>query len=145
MPDFSLSRRALLALGPALGLGLAGCALADAPGEPPELYGAWLAEDIDGGGVIDYAQTTLELSPQGPAVGSTGCNRYSGPVEIKGDRISFGMIVATQRGCVEALMNQEMKFLRALERAQTFRILAQERKLLLLDGQGRTLVRLASM
>lgn len=141
----SFSRRAFLLLGPAFGLGLAGCALADAPGDAPAPYGVWLAEDIDGGGVIDYAQTTLELSLQGPAIGSTGCNHYSAPVEIAGERISFGMIVATQRGCVEALMDQERKFARALERVQAFRILPRERKLLLLDAQGRVLVRLSSM
>jgi len=38
--------------------------------------GSWLAEDIGGGGAIDRLQTTLEITADGKAFGSGGCNRY---------------------------------------------------------------------
>ena len=119
--------------------------VASAPeGEAATIAGPWLAEDIEGGGVIDNAQTTLEIA-DGRVFGRGGCNRYSGSAEIDGDKISFGMIVATQIGCVEAVMNQEMKFIEALGRVASFRIDDQQRKLFLIDAEGQEIVRLAEM
>lgn len=109
-----------------------------------EVYGSWLAEDIEGGGVIDNAQTTLEIGRDGRAGGHGGCNSYGGEVTIDGDRISFGRMAATMMACAEAVMNQEGKFHDALGRVVSFRIDPDQRKLLLLDEDGKTLIRLAS-
>lgn len=114
-------------------------AAADSP------VGTWLAEDILGGGVIDNAQTTLEIAADGRAFGRGGCNSYGGTATIDGDKLSFSPIVATQMACAEALMNQEQKFFDALGRVAAFRLVPAEQKLLLLDAEGETLVRLAAM
>lgn len=110
--------------------------VAAAPVPALSLYGAWLAEDIGGGGVIDRAQTTLEIAPDGAVTGSGGCNRYSGPATIDGEKLSFGMMVMTNKGCVEALMNQEMKFHETLLKVASYSIDPLRKKLSLLDGQG---------
>jgi putative lipoprotein len=114
-------------------------AAADSP------VGTWLAEDILGGGVIDNAQTTLEIAADGRASGRGGCNSYGGTATIDGDKLSFSPVVATQMACAEALMNQEQKFFDALGRVAAFRLVPAEQKLLLLDAEGETLVRLAAM
>lgn len=108
-------------------------------------YGTWLAEDIDGGGVIDNAQTTLILSPEGKTGGRGGCNAYTGDHQLAGDKLSFGGIAATMMACPEALMNQEQTFFRALGEVQSWRVDAGTGKLELLDGSGKTLVVLSPM
>ncbi len=117
---------------------------------PPEQeavtpVGSWLAEDILGGGVIDNAQTTLTIAEDGAVSGRGGCNSFGGTARISGETIEFGQLISTQMACAEALMNQEQKFFDALGRAASFRLVPEERKLLLLDAEGAELVRLAAM
>lgn len=49
----------------------------------------WLAEDIQGGGVIDTAQTTLLVDSDGTVSGSGGCNRFMSKAVISGSSISL--------------------------------------------------------
>lgn len=76
----------------------------------------WLAEDIQGGGVIDTAQTTLMVDSDGTVSGSGGCNRFMSKATISGSNISFGEIGSTYMQCPPALMNQERKFLDVLSK-----------------------------
>ncbi|MGB3446745.1 MAG: YbaY family lipoprotein [Xanthobacteraceae bacterium] len=107
--------------------------------------GKWLAEDILGGGVIDRLQTTLEIAADGTVSSHGGCNRYRGRVSITGESISFSPLASTKMACTPAAMAQEQKFHQALEKTRTFRINARERKLILRDGNGATVARLAKM
>lgn len=109
------------------------------------LAGAWLAEDIAGGGVIDNLQTTLEIAADGKVSGNGGCNRFSGSASIDGDKISFGDLASTMMACTEAAMDQEMKFHAALAAAHTFRIDAEQRKLFLSDAAGKVVAQFSSM
>lgn len=108
------------------------------------LYGRWLAEDIEGGGVIDRAQTTLEIAQDGAVHGSGGCNRYSGSAKIDGDKLAFGALASTNMACAEALMNQEGKFHAALAKVASFSIDQEKSKLTLMDADGKALVILAA-
>jgi heat shock protein HslJ len=94
----------------------------------------WLTEYIDGNGVIDDAQTTLEFIEPTRAGGRGGCNRYSAAVEIEGSSIRFGDAVATRMACVPALMDQETRFFVALRGVRSFRV--RDEKLQLLDDSG---------
>jgi putative lipoprotein len=85
------------------------------------LAGAWLAEDIKGGGVIGNAQTTIAFDAGNRVHGSGGCNRFSGSATVAGDKLTFGPLAATRMMCAEALMDQEGKFLGALEACRSFR------------------------
>jgi heat shock protein HslJ len=81
----------------------------------PQLEGVtWVAEDIDGRGVIDNLQSTLLLE-HGRAAGNAGCNRYTGQAEAGAGTLRFGAMAATRMMCPPAVMDQESRFLQALE------------------------------
>lgn len=112
---------------------------------PTAPTGRWLAEDIDGGGVIDRLQTVLEIADDGSVSGSGGCNRMTGKAVISGNDISFGPIGSTNMACTPAAMDQERKFFAALRRARSWSIHAGMRKLALLDADGKPLVTFTEM
>lgn len=87
-----------------------------------KLVGKWLAEDINGGGVVDIAQSTVEIGEDGSVTGNTAVNRYGGKANIVGQKIEFGSISTTRRAGPPALMDQESKFTMALESVVSFRI-----------------------
>lgn len=107
--------------------------------------GKWLAEDIDGGGVIDRLQTTLEIRDDGIVNGMGGCNRYAGSVKIDGNAIKFLPMASTRMACSAAVMRQEGKFHNTLEKIRTWRIDQAQKKLLLFDGGGFEMMRLSRM
>ncbi|SEB65596.1 putative lipoprotein [Nitratireductor aquibiodomus] len=109
------------------------------------LFGEWLVEDIDGGGVMDRLRSTLTLSEDGAVSGSGGCNRFRGNVKVEGASIRFTLLASTNMACSPAAMNQEQAFLKALERARRFEIHQTFRKLVLLDEEGKAILRLAEM
>lgn len=111
---------------------------------PPRLRrGSWLAEDINGGGVIDRSQITLQFSADGKVTGTGGCNRYMGQATVKGDAITFGPMAATRMACTPAVMDQENKFHAALETVRSWRIAQGE--LFLRDGDGNVVLRFTTM
>jgi heat shock protein HslJ len=103
----------------------------------------WIAEDINGGGVIDYAQTTLLIKTDGSASGSGGCNRFTAKATIAGSKITFKPAAATRMMCAPAVMDQEQKFLSVLERTRSFAIESDTGKLFLHDEAGKIIARLA--
>jgi heat shock protein HslJ len=108
------------------------------------IVGKWLAEDIAGGGVLDSVQTTLEVSNDGTVSGSTAVNRYGGKASIDGNKITLGQLVMTRRAGPPALMDQESKFVAALEKVASFQV--DDAGLLnLLDAEGKNLVRFSKL
>ncbi len=105
-----------------------------------KLFGKWLAEDIAGGGVIDNAQSTLEISDDGSVSGSTAVNRYGGKAKVEGQNIAFGPLAMTRRAGPPALMDQETRFTQALEKVIQFRI-EDTGLLYLLDAGGKAILR----
>jgi heat shock protein HslJ len=84
---------------------------------------AWVLEDLAGAGVVERDRATLEFDDAGRASGNGSCNRFSGPVTLSGDRISFGPLMSTKMACVEdALTAQEMKYLEALGAAERYAV-----------------------
>lgn len=111
---------------------------------PAAPTGKWLAEDIDGGGVIDRLQTTLEIRADGIVTGMGGCNRYAGSANIDGSAIKFLPMASTRMACSAAVMRQESRFHATLEKVGAWRIDEQKRKLILLDKGGFVVMVLAS-
>jgi heat shock protein HslJ len=109
-----------------------------------QIVGNWLAEDIAGKGVVDNAQSTLEVKADGTVGGSTAVNRYGGTAKIGDQKIEFGPLAMTRRAGPPALMDQETKFTDALTRAVGFRI--EENGLMyLMDATGQVLVRFSRL
>lgn len=119
-----------------LGLALAGCvAKADieqaktaVKGEVPVIRGSleggpWVAEDINGGGVMDNARVDISFDPgdagTSAVYGRSGCNRFKGSWKQDGSTIRLGPLASTMMACPPALMDLERKFLGALEAATT--------------------------
>lgn len=117
----------------------AGCSLMEpnSPSTPKVdlVGGTWVLEDIDGQGVVDNAQSTLEFDTGGKVAGRGGCNRYSGTVDVKGASIIVGQLISTKMACAPALMDQETKFLSAMQAARTYKM-TEENKLVLSDASG---------
>ena len=67
--------------------------------------------------------------------GSTGCNRYQGGYQLKGNQLQIGAIATTRMACVENLMQQEKAYLKALETMQSYTLTA-EGKLEIRYGQN---------
>jgi putative lipoprotein len=112
---------------------------------PDLLSGRWLAESILRRGVIDDLQTMIEITSDGKVTGSGGCNRISGKVTVTGSQISFGPMISTKMACAPAIMDQESKFLSALGDTRLWRIDEQRDKLILVDANGLTVLRLIRM
>jgi putative lipoprotein len=88
---------------------------------PTGLVGtAWRLEDLAGAGVIDNAQATLEFLDGGKIAGRGSCNRFFGTVEISGSSLRLGPIGSTKMACATAVMDQETKYLKALQDAERF-------------------------
>jgi heat shock protein HslJ len=74
-----------------------------------------------------FANDTLRVA------GSGGCNRVTGGFDIDGDRLCFSRMAATMMACPDG-MEQERRFLGALEHVERYRIRGSH--LELLDAEG---------
>jgi heat shock protein HslJ len=81
---------------------------------------SWVLQDLGGAGVIDAARATLEFPEAGRVAGRGSCNRFFGSVEISDDRISFSQLGSTEMACIGAAMDQEIKYLKALQSAERY-------------------------
>ena len=79
----------------------------------------WLLEDL-AGDAADRGQATLTFPEAGKVAGNGSCNRFFGSAEINGDAIKLGALGSTRMACPEAVMNQESKYLEALQAAERF-------------------------
>ena len=81
--------------------------------------------------------TTISASfgTDGKLSGTAGCNTYSSDYTVDGDQISIGPALTTRMFCAEeGVMEQEMAYLQALEKAATYKI--EGEVLTLFDAQG---------
>ncbi len=99
----------------------------------------WLAEDIGGRGVVDNVRTAITIGAGGEVTGSGGCNRLRGVAQTDGSSLTFGTMATTRMMCPPAVMDQEGKFLRALDLTREFRLDGPYLKFL--DRDGAALVR----
>ncbi len=104
---------------------------------------AWQAEEVEGTGVLDRAPSTIVFDAGLRIAGRAGCNRYFGTFEQSGDAVTIKPAGSTRMACPPDVMDQEGKFLSALEAVKTAR--REAGKLLLLDGGGRVRMRLVSI
>ncbi|MCA9075856.1 MAG: heme-binding protein [Planctomycetaceae bacterium] len=105
------------------------------------LFRKWLVEDIQGRGVVDNAQTTIQFSKDGSITGDTGINRYmaKATIEVHEIEIEPGPVTTRAAG-PPALMDQETQFLATLSKVNSYHI--DEHGLLhLLDEDSKPVLR----
>lgn len=135
----SLNQRVLPAM---LALAVfAGCATNEHA--PPQQLAAtaWLAEDIDGKGVVDRVRSTLEFFDRQLAGGNLGCNPYTTTYFADASGLRFGLIASTRKACPQAVMEQEARFSSALEATRGLRF-DSTGALMLLDADGKVRAKL---
>ncbi|MFW2404418.1 MAG: YbaY family lipoprotein [Gammaproteobacteria bacterium] len=103
------------------------------PTPPPPLFEThWKLISIDEQPVVTKAppeDARLTLAAEsGQAAGYTGCNRFSGSLEVDGDRLTLGPLASTRRACIDT-MELETAFLAALARVDRYQIIEQELRL----------------
>jgi heat shock protein HslJ len=107
----------------------AGAVLATFAPQPSGLAGtAWQAVAVNNGreavtGLVAGSRITLRFEPEGRARGSGGCNSYSAPYTLEGERLRFGPAITTRMACArpEGVMAQESAWLGALRTVATAR------------------------
>ena len=86
--------------------------------DPNTLQGSeWVLEDLAGRAVEDRVQSTIVFKTKDQLIGWGGCNRYFTSIRSEGRSIAIGPIGATRRICPAVVMDQERRFLKALEKA----------------------------
>jgi heat shock protein HslJ len=114
--------------------GITGCASTMAAPGKSNLMGAWTVEYIGERPVIDSSPAFIEFAEEGRAGGNASCNRFTGVYVLSGSSMSFSNMASIKKMCFPALMEQETRFLAALERVAKVQI--QNGLLVLLDVKG---------
>ncbi len=107
-------------------------------GEDAEIAGpTWNLTELQGSAPIDGTSIDLTITEDGVS-GTSGCNRYMGPVTVDGNQLTLGPdLASTMMACAEDVMAQETEYLEALSSVTTYEISGDE--LLLMDS-GATVV-----
>ena len=89
------------------------------------------------GGVVSVmlnTAITANFGTGGRLTGNAGCNDYSAPYQTEGDKITIGLADMTMKACEQAVMDQEMQYLAALQTAATYRIDGSKMEMRTADG-----------
>jgi heat shock protein HslJ len=82
----------------------------------------WILEDLGGTGVLDRVQATLSFPKDYVSTekisGNGSCNRFMGSAKVVAGVIEVGPLATTQMACVPAVMDQETRYLKALQAAE---------------------------
>ncbi len=128
----------------AAGCLLVGCV--SAPKEAATLLGIdWKLLEVDGKPITtnpDQQPTLLLDSEGGHAAGSGGCNSYNAAFTQDETTLRLSPAMASKRGCAAEVNQLEMAFFQALSKVASQRI--DKGQLLLLDGEGKLLMRLGA-
>jgi heat shock protein HslJ len=80
----------------------------------------WVLEDLAGSGVVTGVRATLSFPEAGKIAGNGSCNRFFGASEIAGTEIKFTGLGFSRMACPEPILNQETKYLNALQAAERY-------------------------
>lgn len=85
---------------------------------------------------LETAAPTLTIGRDGQATGSTGCNRFTGPVRVGDSTITFGPLVTTPTACSDELAAIDETVRRVLDGEVTYSVDGPTMRLLRADGTG---------
>ncbi len=101
----------------------------------------WLALDIDGTPVKNKTESTINFEDATRVTGSGGCNRFFGAVKLSGETLLVEPLGTTRMACPDTIMNQEHRFLKALESVRRYRVDDATDLLYLFNEQGKPILR----
>ncbi|MFV0644714.1 MAG: META domain-containing protein [Sphingomonadaceae bacterium] len=99
----------------------------------------WRVEYINGAGVIDNSNTTLQFAQGGRLSGSTGCNNYTGTYKVDGNALEISPLAVTERACAPAIGDQQNRFLSFMSNVHSYKV-HDDGSLGLFTNDGRSLV-----
>jgi heat shock protein HslJ len=70
---------------------------------------------------LQTPELTAEFS-DGRISGSGGCNRFNGGYQTQGEQLSIDPLASTFKACEQPIMEQETRYLKALQAAQRYEI-----------------------
>lgn len=117
--------------------------------EAPLTGSSWILASFETEGeetlALPDTTVTLEFESASRAGGSSGCNSYGSSYEVDDNALSFGPIESTLVACEdEALMDQEQRFLAALESATEFEQGEDGNQLRIWYGDGESVLNLVT-
>lgn len=68
--------------------------------------------------LVDRSHVSLTLGDDGRAYGSAGCNHWFASYQVDGDKLQFSQGGVTRKMCPPALMEQEQRFIKALDQVR---------------------------
>lgn len=80
----------------------------------------WVLEDLAGRGIVSNVHATLSFPEAGKIAGNGSCNRFFGAAEISGTSLKFTGLGSSRMACPDPIMNQETKYLNALQAAERY-------------------------
>jgi heat shock protein HslJ len=83
---------------------------------------AWQAEVIAGHGVGSGVRSYIAFAEQGRVAGLGACNRFSGTYRVQNDSLRITPTTASEIECSPSVMEQEARFLAAIEETQGYEI-----------------------
>ncbi|MBE9013905.1 META domain-containing protein [Pseudanabaenaceae cyanobacterium LEGE 13415] len=93
--------------------------------QSPSLSGSWrltsMAETALPTPMVPSGELTVDFAGDRIS-GSGGCNRFTGGYEAKGEQLIIGTLGSTRKACESGKMDQEMRYLMALQGAQRYEI-----------------------
>lgn len=103
------------------------------------LLGDWRVEEVGGQAVIAGSEASIAFDLDGRVHGNSSCNRFFGNFTLTGEGLTISDTGGTMMACDPALMEQEQRFLSALETVRRFEN-APDGGLRLVDDDGRVVV-----
>ena len=107
------------------------------PAAAPSPLGSWRLTSLAS------ITTTIAIAADGKVSGRGGCNGFGGNATVRGRTIRFSRMASTMMACAPDAMDQEQRFLKALERVQRWNVERGGGRLVLLDGRSRPVMTLA--
>ena len=93
--------------------------------QSPSLQGSWRLANMTQPPfptpMVPDRDLTVDFA-NGRVSGSGGCNRFNGSYSTKGNQLKIGPLASTFKACEEPVMEQETRFLSALQATQRYEV-----------------------
>lgn len=115
----------------------------------PSLTGDWRLVNMTAGNLPtpmvppQITALTAEFA-DGRITGSGGCNRFMGGYEAQGEQLTIGPLASTFMACEPPIMDQESRYLTALQGAQRYEVNEQGLTVFYQTEQGAGVLRFAA-